>query len=190
MVENQDFRTMFINEIHSSRKIQSEELRKWILSTMKEITLLQITAPKNIEKFSKKIEKNDRLYPEDVDYFLKYYDLMQEKVANGIPNQIKRLKEILAYNIGNKEILSRIKEELSNNIQLKNQDFRYFQFCLRELVRHKIFETGIVPQGWLPSDGDAELKQLQDQVAKNRKYAKWGIAAAGDDILKKRKIDL
>lgn len=190
MVENQDFRTMFINEYNSSRKIQSEELRKWVLTTMGEISLLQITSPKNIEKFTKKIEKNDRLNEDDVDYFLKYFDLMQEKVAGGIPNQIKRLEEILANNIGNKEILTRIKEDLSNNIKLNNQDFRYLRFCLRELARQKIFETGIVPEGWLPSDGDAELKQLQDQVAKNRKYVKWGIAAAGEDILKKGKIDL
>lgn len=146
-----------------------------------------------ITELKNKIEKNKKFDQKDVDFFLQCIDYMEKRIEDKLEYQIKTLKEAISRNIGNQDILTRMKEELSNSNELNNQDFRYLQFCINELERQKIFEDGVVPMGWLPSDKNddfAKLNELWDQVSKNKKYIKWGIAAAGHDVLTKGKIDL
>ena len=102
------------------------------------------------------------------------------------------IDKITSSNIGNKKILDRIKNETESGKTINVMDFRYILFCLRELKRQSIFETGIVPDGWLHTEFDNSgneeaIMELRRQVEKNTKYVKWGAAAYFHDRLKKQK---
>lgn len=56
-----------------------------------------------------------------------------------------------------------------------------------------VSETGNVPIGWLPIDGnknDFVLNELQEKIKKQRKYIMWGIGAFGHDVITKGKMVL
>jgi len=190
MSENLKNREKFLKEYRHYKEIQSEELKKWVLITTNKISSLHLTHEKNIEKFSKKIEKNKKLASEDIGFFIKLLDAMQEKIEKSPENQINKIDELLLREIGNKSILSRIKDEISIDVSISNHDLRYVQFCLQELERQKIFESGIVPDGWLQSDISLELNDLQKQIGKSKKYIKWGVAGVAHDWMNNEKIDL
>ena len=59
-------------------------------------------------------------------------------------------------------------------------------------TRQNIFETGIVPDGWLHTEFDNSgneeaIMELRRQIEKNTKYVKWGAYAYFHDRLKRQK---
>jgi len=61
-----------------------------------------------------------------------------------------------------KKILNAIKTKIQSGYILSDKHERFFEFCVLEFEKNKIYETGIVPFGWLPSDVEKIRKMLED----------------------------
>ena len=189
MLQNNDneFKKMFQSEFSTNnRKIQSLELKTWAIFTMGKLTSHQIGEFEKNTKLRIKLEKTKKLNDDEVVYFIKCLEAMQERLQKLNQLRIRNIEDISRQNIGNNEIISRIKQELLNNKKLNYEDSRYVKFCMLELQKQEIFESGIVPDGWLPSDDktNEKINELRGDVEKNTKYTKWGVAAYAHDRLK------
>jgi|TARA_B110000495_G_scaffold102836_1_gene88808 vacuolar-type H+-ATPase subunit I/STV1 len=182
-----EFKKMFQNE-HSTnnRKIQSLELKTWAIFTMGRLTSHQIGEFEKNTKLRIKLEKTKKLDNDEVNYFIKCLDSMQEQLQKLNQLRISNIENISTQNIGNKEIISRIKQELLNNKKLNYEDSRYVQFCMLELQKQEIFESGIVPDGWLPSDDktNQKINELSDSIDKKYKKKLNRGGQMVDDLIK------
>jgi len=61
-----------------------------------------------------------------------------------------------------KKILNAIKTKIQSGYILSDKYERFFEFCVLEFEKNEIYETGIVPFGWLPSDVEKIRKMLKD----------------------------
>ena len=68
---------------------------------------------------------------------------------NAYPATIDRLTE---NNKKAEKTLNILKTRIQEGNFLYDDEERFFQFCQLEYDKNKIYETGIVPLGWLPSD--------------------------------------
>ena len=73
-----------------------------------------------------------------------------------------------------------------NNKKLNYEDSRYVQFCMLELQKQEIFESGIVPDGWLPSDDktNQKINELSDSIDKKYKKKLNRGGQMVDDLIK------
>ena len=191
--ENLQFLEEFRDEHNkkNNRKVDSDELRKWAISKLEKLIELKMGDAEINHKLKEKLEQNKKIEYDEVDYIEDCLKGSQQLVDDHLGDKVKIIDEVLSRNIGNSEILNRMKTEVLADIKLNDQDFRYILFCLQELEKQQIFETGIVPDGWLPSDLDMKnenaIVELRKQIEKNTKYIKWGPYAAIQDKLKGQK---
>ena len=188
--ENLEFLEEFREE-HSkknNRKIDSGELRKWAISKLEKLIELKLGDAETNNKLKERLEKNKKIDYDEVDYLEDCLKGSQQLVEEQLGDKTEIIDEMLSRNIGNSKILHEMKTEVLADVKLNDQDFRYLLFCLHELEKQRIFETGIVPDGWLPSDlesqNEQQINELRHQVEKNTKYQKWGLAAYAHDRLK------
>jgi len=188
--ENLEFLEEFREE-HSkknNRKIDSGELRKWAISKLEKLIELKIGDAETNNKLKERLEKNKKIDYDEVDYLEDCLKGSQQLVEEQVGDKTEIIDEMLSRNIGNSKILHEMKTEVLADVKLNDQYFRYLLFCLHELEKQQIFETGIVPDGWLPSDlesqNEQQINELRHQVEKNTKYVKWGVAAYAHDRLK------
>ena len=185
--ENLQFLEEFREEHNkkNNRKIDSAELRKWAISKLDKLIELKFGDAKTNQKLKERLLNNKKIDYDEVEYLEDCLTGSQQFVEDQVGDQDEIIDEVLSRNIGNTEILYRMKKDVSADVKLNDQDFRYLLFCLQELEKQQIFETGIVPDGWLPSDlstqNEEQINELRHQVEKNTKYIKWGPAAYFQD---------
>jgi hypothetical protein len=171
----------------NNRKIDSQELRKWAISKLEQLTEMKHGDSETIAKFKARLEKNKKIDYDEVDFLEDSFFKIQKDVETQIGDKSEILDALISKNIGNPEILNRIKTGENSGTKIDDSDFRYLLFCLHELQKQIIFDTGIVPDGWLPSDLDAknkdEIMELRQTIEKNTKYIKWGVGALAHDKL-------
>ena len=83
-------------------------------------------------------------------------------------DQSKVIELLISKNTGNKSILDRLKTIIDNGYFSNNGETRYYQFCTLEFEKEKIFDSGHVPLGWLPSDIEP-LFPLVEELQKSKK---------------------
>ena len=119
--------------------------------TNNEYVLDLITKNKKIKQ-----EHFDRLL-EDTKSFLRNYK-----------NKSKAIDSLISKNIGNKEILNKLKKRIDGGTFLSYEQIRYFTFCSMEIEKQKIFNSGIVPTGWLPDDIDGVIQTIRQDLEKSK----------------------
>tara|TARA_Y100000310_G_scaffold280460_1_gene300198 strand:- start:68 stop:874 length:807 start_codon:yes stop_codon:yes gene_type:complete len=179
-------------------EINSKELREWLVFKLKR-TPKGIGHEETKIHLIEKVEKNlknqvvlERIDFDTIDFLEDCCHNIQVDIEARMGDKSAIIDKLNSSNIGNKKILDRIKNETESGKTINDGDFRYILFCLRELKRQNIFETGIVPDGWLHTEFDNSgneeaIMELRHQIEKNTKYVKWGAYAYFHDRLKRQK---
>ena len=133
------------------------------------------------------IVKNKKIKQDNFDYLLETTKSFLLDYKNSTNNMIDSL---ILKNIGNKEILNKLKKRIDGGNFLSHEQFRYYVFCSLEIEKEKIFDSGKVPIGWLPSDTDPKYETILMELekSKNRQGTFNMLLAAGilaNSILRK-----
>ena len=184
----------FVNEYNLNKhQISTFRNKKWSLNQLGRIYTFELTDNKKIDDLRKKIEREKKLNDDDLEFFLHSIDLLQEKIESQLGNQSELVDHLIESKIGNEIILKKCKEEYELKGKMNDQNFRYLLYCLHELQRKRIFETGVVPMGFLPSDPtkvDEKIDSLQRQNERQNRYILFDEYALYYDLIKKQTIDL
>ena len=127
----------FIAEFIKKHPLNSSTFPEYLIQRMAEYKVITQDDFDELLKNTRTIIEICNAYPADMDVLIEN-DKKAEKVLNSLKNKIEK---------GN---------------FLSNEDERFFEFCKLEYEKNKIYETGIVPLGWLPSDVSYLLKLLDE----------------------------
>jgi hypothetical protein len=128
----------FIAEFIKTHTLDSSTFSKYLIQRMAEYKVITQDDFDKLLKNTHTIIEVCNAYPATIDVLIET-DKKTEKVLNLLKNKIEK------------------------GIFLSNKDERFFEFCKLEYEKNKIYETGIVPLGWLPSDV-ADLSKLLEEV--------------------------
>ena len=78
------------------------------------------------------------------------------------------IDNLISNNGGNEKILNSLKTTIENGHFLSEKDYRYVSFCLLDIGKKTIHESGKVPIGWLPSDTQDLYQSLESQELINK----------------------
>ena len=133
------------------------------------------------------IDRNKKIKQDNFDYLLETTKSFLLDYKNSTNNMIDSL---ILKNIGNKEIHNKLKKRIDGGNFLSLEQYRYYVFCSLEIEKEKIFDSGKVPIGWLPSDTDPKYETILMELekSKNRQGTFNMLLAAGilaNSILRK-----
>ena len=126
----------FIAEFIKKHPLNSSTFPEYLIQRMVEYKVITEDDFDELLKNTRTIIETCNAYPADIDVLIEN-DKKAEKVLNLLKNKIEK---------GN---------------FLSNDDERFFEFCKLEYEKNKIYETGIVPLGWIPSDVNDLSKLLE-----------------------------
>ena len=126
----------FIAEFIKKHPLNSSTFPEYLIQRMVEYKVITEDDFDELLKNTRTIIETCNAYPADIDVLIEN-DKKAEKVLNLLKNKIEK---------GN---------------FLSNDDERFFEFCKLEYEKNKIYDTGIVPLGWLPSDVNDLSKLLE-----------------------------
>ena len=126
----------FIAEFIKKHPLNSSTFPEYLIQRMVEYKVITQDDFDELLKNTRTIIEICNAYPADMDVLIEN-DKKAEKVLNSLKNKIEK---------GN---------------FLSNEDERFFEFCKLEYEKNKIYDTGIVPLGWLPSDVSEMSKLLE-----------------------------
>ena len=126
----------FIAEFINKHPLNSSTFPEYLIQRMAEYKVITQDDFDELLKNTRTIIEICNAYPADMDVLIEN-DKKAEKVLNSLKNKIEK---------GN---------------FLSNEDERFIEFCKLEYEKNKIYETGIVPLGWLPSDVNDLSKLLE-----------------------------
>jgi len=126
----------FIAEFIKKHPQNSSTFPEYLIQRMVEYKVITEDDFDELLKNTRTIIETCNAYPADIDVLIEN-DKKAEKVLNLLKNKIEK---------GN---------------FLSNDDERFFEFCKLEYEKNKIYDTGIVPLGWLPSDVNDLSKLLE-----------------------------
>ena len=126
----------FIAEFIKKHPLNSSTFPEYLIQRMVEYKVITEDDFDELLKNTRTIIETCNAYPADIDVLIEN-DKKAEKVLNLLKNKIEK------------------------GIFLSNDDERFFEFCKLEYEKNKIYDTGIVPLGWLPSDVNDLSKLLE-----------------------------
>ena len=132
------------------------------------------------------IDRNKKIKQDNFDYLLE----TTKSFLRDYKNMNNVFDSLILKNIGNKEIHNKLKKRIDGGNFLSHEQYRYYVFCSLEIKKEKIFDSGKVPIGWLPSDTDPKYEAILMELekSKNRQGTFNMLLAAGilaNSILRK-----
>ena len=118
------------------------------------------------EEISERITNSKKIKQEYFTYLLN----TTKSFIEGYKKINNVIDELISKNIGNKEILNRLKKIIDRGTFLPTQPYRYFLFCSLEFEKKKILDSGEVPIGWLPMDTDYVYQSMLVELEKSKSH--------------------
>lgn len=143
---------------HFKKHFDGVKLREFIHFIAEYIKKHQPNSPTFSEHLMKQMDDSKMITQEDFERLLKNIHSLIEGY-----NAYSTAIDLLIENDKKAEkVLNSLKNKIEKGIFLSNEDERFFEFCQLEYEKNKIYETGIVPLGWLPSDVSYLVKLLDE----------------------------
>jgi len=142
---------------HFNKNINNPKLREFIHYVL---TIFKRVYPEEPKIYTYLIQQmdDDKMFTQDIfDALLKNMQTLIEFYNN----RINIMDTLIQSNSEAVKVLNVLKTTIEKGNFLSDKDERFFQFCLLEHKKKKIYETGIVPMGWLPSDVSEMSKLLK-----------------------------
>ena len=152
LVESKGFRKHFKDNHINNRRLR--EFIHYVLTVFKRV---YPDEPKFYTYVMQQMDDNERFTQDIFDNLLENMQTLIEFYNN----RINIMDILIQENSKSVKNLNVLKTNIENGNFLSDDGERFFQFCLLEHTKKKIYETGIVPIGWLPSDVSKMSKLLE-----------------------------
>ena len=144
---------------HFNKNINNPKLREFIHYVLTIFKKVYTEEPK-IYTYLIQQMNDDKVFTQEV------FDALLTNMRTLIEfynNRINIVDVLIQNNSKAVKILNVLKTKIKKGIFLDVDEERFFQFCQLEHEKKKIYKTGIVPIGWLPSDV-SDMSSLLEKV--------------------------
>ena len=148
----------------NNRKIDSQELRKWAISKLEQLSEMKHGDSETITKFKERLEKNKKIDYDEVDFLEDCFVTIQKSVATEIDNKSKIL-DSLRETIQSERVQEQ-KEDSANTIKTNESDDPVEILKIR-MAKGEITveEIDKIPKSFFYSDG---LPNSPSEILKKR----------------------
>jgi hypothetical protein len=157
---------------HFKRHIDNPKLREFIYFIAKFLVKHQVNSPEFSKNLMKQMDDSKVITQNDFDKLLNNI----RKLIEIYDARLVTIDTLIINNNKAENVLTALKNRIQKGIFFSDLGERFFQFCQLEYEKNKIYETGIVPLGWLPSDV-SDMSSLLEKL---------GISLEQNDEMTKR----
>jgi hypothetical protein len=133
---------------HLNRHVQNPKLRKFIYFISDYLKKYQIDSLEFSKYLIEQMNEAKFITQKDFDKLLNNVRALIEMYNS----RLSTIDTLIENNKESENVLTALKNRIQKGIFFPDMGERFFEFCQLEYQKNKIYETGIVPLGWLPSD--------------------------------------